>query len=428
MKLNPWSAVRVTEMNNVSDFDVVIVGGGLVGASLACALASQPLRVAVVESFPLGSDSQPGFDERTLALSYGSRQIFEGLGLWSEIVLSDATPIRHIHVSDQGYPGITHLDSEAEGVDALGYVVPSRVLGGVLAEALPGVANLTLFSPATLTQFSRDDQQATLTINHNNTQQTLTTRLLVGADGIQSAVRDLADIGSRQVDYGQTAVVTNIATERFHDYTAYERFTAHGPLAVLPASNNKDDIGYRSAVVWTVDSKQTEHILALDDEHFMQSLAEEFGQRLGSILRVGKRQAFPLSLRHARDHVQPRLALIGNAAHTLHPIAGQGFNLGLRDVAALAEVIKKATDAQDDPGSLLTLNAYARWRRRDHLRVIAFTDSMVRLFSNRFPPLVLARNLGLLAADILPPVKHGLTRRAMGLAGKLPRLARGLKI
>jgi 2-octaprenyl-6-methoxyphenol hydroxylase len=411
-----------------TDYDIVIIGGGLVGASLACALSQLPLRIAVVEAWPLGADEQPGFDERTLALSYGSRRIFEGLGLWQDIEQTDCTPIKRIHVSDRGHPGMTRLDCREQQLEALGYVVPSRVVGKVLTHAIGQQAAISLHSPARLLAMEVQAGQVELNLDENGTSRALTTRLVVGADGIHSSVRELAGIGSRQLDYGQTAVIANIGVSRFHDYTAYERFTDSGPLAILPASTAAEPAPWRCAVVWTVDSDQADAVMALDDASFKQRLTDMFGQRLGDIVQTGQRSAFPLSLRHAREHVRPRLALIGNAAHTLHPIAGQGFNLGLRDVASLAQVLSDAMEAAEDPGSLTVLKRYLGWRRRDHLRVISFTDGLVRLFSNNFIPLVLARNLGLATAELLPPLRHLLTRRAMGMTGQLPRLARGLPL
>jgi len=410
------------------DYDVVIVGGGLVGASLCCALGELPLRVAMIEAVPLAAESQPSFDERTLALAYGSKRIFDALGVWSGIESRGAWPIRQIHVSDRGYPGLTRLDSKAAAVEALGYVVASRVIGAALMERLAHVGRLELLCPAELTGLEIRAEQARLTVQSGDGVRRISTRLVVGADGGHSVVRELMGIATRDHDYHQTAIVSNITTQRFHGHTAYERFTSSGPLAVLPASCEGDTgaAQNRCALVWTVRSTDAEAILALPDAVFLARLQQRFGTRLGRILHAGRRHAYPLSLRQAREHVRPRLALVGNAAHTLHPVAGQGFNLGLRDVAALAQVLAEADG--EDPGCMAVLGTYAGWRTRDHRRVITFTDSLVRLFSNRFLPLAVARNLGLVAADLLPPVKQSLTRRAMGMAGRLPRLARGLPL
>lgn len=412
-------------------YDVLIAGGGLVGASLACALGGQPLRVGVIEARPLKSDQQPSFDARSVALAFGSRRVFEAMGLWAEMAALGVAPIERIHVSDRGHAGAARLDSVRQGVEAFGYVVENRVLGQVLGAALPRYDNVDFICPARLAEFdSTGDAAVRVSIEHDGEPRELHTRLLVAADGGDSMVRNLADIGTVNIDYGQSAVIANVVSARPHRNTAYERFTDTGPLAVLPACDHGDagEAGRRCALVWTVRSAQCDELLALDDAEFLARLQGRFGDRLGGFTRIGERHAYPLSLVHAREHVRPRLAIVGNAAHTLHPVAGQGFNLGLRDVAVLAQVVSDAVRAGEDPGSLPVLKQYANWRRRDHLQVSAFTDGLVRVFSNDSLPLAVARNLGLLALDVVPPLKGLLARRAMGFVGKLPRLARGLPL
>jgi len=414
-----------------NNYDIIIIGGGLVGASLACALGEQDLRIAVIEAVPLSSDAQPSYNERTVALGYGSRQIFEGIGIWSAIDELGATAIKKIHVSDRGHMGKTRLDCAKEGLDALGYVVDTRLLGQALAARLDALSNVELICPAKLTSLKFTSTNAALAIEVDGVEQTLSASLVVGADGVQSSVREQVGIKTFDMNYGQTAIITNVSVERSHRNIAYERFTPTGPLAVLPMSDVTEfdeGVEHRCSIVWTVKDKDRDAVLALDDRQFLAELTERFGGQLGQFTRVGKRIGFPLALKQAREHVRPRLALVGNAAHTVHPIAGQGFNLGLRDVAVLAEVIVGAVQANEDIGELLVLKRYARWRRRDHLRVIGFTDSMVRLFSNKFTPLALARNAGLVATDLFPPLKKLITRQAMGLSGHLPKLARGLRL
>lgn len=416
------------------DYDILIAGGGLVGASLACALAnpdSRPsgLRIGVVEAVPYRADNQPSFDERTLALAYGSRRIFEGLGVWADIEALGAAPIERIHVSDRGRAGFTRMDCRDEQLPALGYVVATRVLGQALWQRLSRLDGVDVLCPRRITDLHIDADSARLNLrDEREAETTLSTRLVVAADGGQSSLRRLAGIKTFDSDYGQSAIIANVLSEKPHANQAYERFTESGPLAILPMCDDTNSHGNRSAIVWTVATKDVERMMAMDDEAFIDGLQSRFGQRLGRFIQAGERQSYPLRLQQAREHVRPRLALIGNAAHTLHPIAGQGFNLGLRDVAALSQVLVDALRDGREPGALNVLKEYASWRRRDHLRVIAFTDSMVRTFSNTFGPLVLARNLGLMAADMLPPVKRLLTRQAMGLTGRLPRLARGLKL
>ncbi|NOX75028.1 MAG: 2-octaprenyl-6-methoxyphenyl hydroxylase [Gammaproteobacteria bacterium] len=419
--------------SNNTDYDLIIVGGGLAGVSLAISLAQQPLRVALIEAHPFRTGAPPSYDDRGIALSYGSRRIFEGLGLWPELT-PRVTPIHHIHVSDQGRFGFTRLESAQEHVDALGYVATARTLGEVLIAQLAQVSNLDLISPAQLIELKLGNDHATAIIEHQGDKQgllqSLTASLVVAADGGHSAVRQQLDIRTTQRDYGQTAIVANISTQCPHDNRAFERFTRHGPLALLPLDSDKSSEApdHRCALVWTRSPADAERLLAASETDFLSELQQCFGQRLGRLEKVGQRHSYPLKLIRAREQVRARLALIGNAAHTLHPIAGQGFNLGLRDVATLAQVIVDAHRAGENIGALSTLEPYAQWRQRDHRKVIGFTHALVRSFSNRFPPLALARNTGLLATDLLPPLKHSLARHSMGLAGKLPRLARGLAL
>jgi 2-octaprenyl-6-methoxyphenol hydroxylase len=402
-------------------FDVIIIGGGMAGASLALALSQQPLRIALIEAVPYRSETQPNYDDRAIALAEGTRRIFASLGVWDAIA-PHATNIERIHVSDQGHIGVARLDCREEHVPALGYVITARALGHALVNTTARLSNLSLISPATLVDIKLGADHASAIIEREGRTETLTAKLIVAADGGDSTARGLLDIPTAEHDYGQTAIIANVTTQRPHRHVAYERFTPHGPLALLPLGAE------RCALVWTRAPKDAERILSLDDAAFLKELQAEFGMRLGRFTKVGARAAHPLRLVQAREQVRHRLALIGNAAHTLHPIAGQGFNLGLRDVAALAQVLADAVKSQHDIGGLEVLDTYAQWRARDHRQVIGFTNTLVRTFSNRFPPLTLARNLGLLALDALPPVKHQLARHAMGLGGKLPRLARGLPL
>jgi len=408
-------------MTSTPDYDVVIIGGGLVGGTLACALGGQNLRIALVEAFPFKSDQQPSYDDRSIALAYGSRRILEGIGLWSQLA-SQATAIHRIHVSDRGHFGFTRLDCRDSGHDALGYVIENRAIGNVYADALEAQPALDILCPAELVSLQTDAQQVLVTLRQDTSTRQLTTRLLIGADGGNSSVRRLCNIGSRDWDYGQSAIIANITPELPHEHVAYERFTDTGPLALLPLS------GQRCSLVWTVRNAEVESLLALDDETFLGLLQQRFGQRLGELQRCGRRNSYPLRLIRAQRHQTPRVALIGNAAHTLHPIAGQGFNLGIRDVAALAQVLDEAVRQKQDIGAATILERYEQWRHRDQQHISALTDTLVRVFSNNFTPLVLARNAGLLALDLVPPLKRRLTRQAMGLAGRLPRLARGLPL
>jgi 2-octaprenyl-6-methoxyphenol hydroxylase len=405
----------------VAEYDVLIVGGGMVGASLACALGGHPLRVGMIESVPFGEPDQPSYDDRSIALAYGSQRIFAGMDLWQEIA-PQAMPIRKIHVSDRGHFGAVRMDAADMGCAALGYVVENRILGEVFHRRLTGLSNLDIFCPARLLEFAIDDRLMHARVSVEGGERRLRTRLIVGADGGRSVVRDLAGITANRTGYGQTAIIANITPGRDHRCMAYERFTASGPLAMLPLSGN------RCSMVWTVSEGDAQTVLGLSDAEFLASVQGQFGARLGILQKVGRRTAYPLTLISARQAVRERMVLIGNAAHTLHPVAGQGFNLGLRDVAALAEVLVEAVTAGRDPGAREVLDRYSAWRHGDQHRVTAMTDGLVRLFSNDLLPLVLARSAGLLVLDKLAPLKRLLMRQTMGTAGRQPRLARGLAL
>lgn len=421
----------MTDKNDI-DFDLIIIGGGLVGASLACALsqAELSLRIAIVEAFPFKSDDteyQPAFDARSVALSYTSKQVFEGIGLWSSINKLGVAAIKKIHISDRGHAGITRLSAEDENIDALGYVVETRVIGKALFDTLKKQKNITLIAPAKLKDFNLTTDKASACIEIDGKDKILTAKLLVAADGDDSVVRRLSGVRIRSREYDQAAVIANIATDQPHNNRAFERFTDSGPLALLPMAATQDEKN-RYSLVWTINRSEQEEMMSWDDKTFLLKLKERFGERAGQFLQVSQRHAYPLSLMRAREHVRERLAIIGNAAHTLHPVAGQGFNLGLRDVAALSQVIIDTLHENKDIGELSNLKIYADWRRRDHIQTAMATDGLVRLFSNNFLPLAALRNLGLLVVDLVPPLKKVFARHAMGFVGKLPRLARGLKL
>jgi 2-octaprenyl-6-methoxyphenol hydroxylase len=376
----------------------------------------------LAEARPFADTAHPGYDDRPLALSFGSRRIFEGLDLWRAIA-GKATPILKIHVSDRGRPGFVRLEARDQGVEALGYVAISRDVGAALAARLDELDDVTLLCPALLQRVAIEPKAARATVQMEGDQSVeLTSRLLVAADGAHSRVRRDLGIDTIRWDYRQTAVIANTTPGLPHRNIAFERFTDAGPLALLPMSEG------RCAVVCTVAEQDCDGVLGLDDAGFLALLQDRFGDRLGRFQRIGARQAYPLFMMKSREHARYRVAVIGNAAHTLHPVAGQGFNLGLRDVAALAEVIVDAQRAGDDPGTPAVLQRYADWRRWDQRGAIAFTDGLARLFSNPLWPVRLARNLGLLALDLLPPAKSLLSRHTMGLEGRLPRLARGLPL
>jgi len=400
--------------------DVAIAGGGMVGLSLAAALAELPLDVVVIEPVLPAADQQPSFDSRTTALSGGSRRMLEGIGVWAAVA-AQATPIRCIHVSERGAFGTARLTAAEQGVAALGYTIENRLLGQALRERAAGIARLTLLN-ARVRELQPGDQAVRLATDAGDA---ISARLVVAADGAQSAVRAALGIDASVSDYGQHAVIAHVDTGRFHDYTAFERFTPGGPIAVLPIAEG------RSAVVWTLAPDAARRALALDDAGFIAELQQTFGLRLGRFTRVGRRQSYPLSLTRSELLTAPRAVILGNAAQGLHPVAGQGFNLGLRDVAALAELLADEIAAHGpdaDPGAARMLERYAEWRRPDRQAVIRFTDLLVRGFGMPLGSLRRLRSAGLLAFDLMRPVKHEFARRTMGLAGRQPRLIRGLRL
>ena len=399
-------------------YDLVIVGGGPVGASLARALAGVDLSIALVEAVPPRDPGQPSYDERVLALAHGSRRIFEGMGLWPRLA-PHAHPIAHIHVSQRGRFGATRLHAREEGVDALGHVIPTRAIGQTLWDELPRQANLDIHCPARLTALELTRTSARLRLDTDTGPRTLEAALVVAADGGASPTRRLAGIDTEETDYGQSAVIATVTPERPHRDTAYERFTESGPLALLPMSEG------RCSLVFTVRRGEEDALLALDDTAFLARVEARLPHQ-GGYLRVSPRRAYPLRLVRARRLTAPRLALAGNAAHTLHPVAGQGFNLGLRDVAHLAEAIADAHRAGTDLGDPELLAAYERACRPDHDRTIGFTDFLARAFVLRAPPAGHLRGLGLVALNLCAPLKRGFARHTLGLTPPLPRLARGL--
>ena len=405
-------------------YDIVIAGGGMIGTSLALALAPLGLRIAVVEAVARKDEAQPSFDDRSTALSRSTQRMFEAMGLWTEIVAA-STPIRNIHVSDQGRFGFSHIDAEEQGVEALGYVVINRVLGNVLQQALTSRPEITVVCPARIVGVTLDTDAATASVEcEDGSQRQLSCSLLVAADGANSAVRDMIGITAEKSSYGQRAVIGNLLPEKPIDNVAYERFTAQGPLAVLPVAEG------RAGFVWTVSEDDAERVMSLDDAAFLAELQQEFGYRLGTFSRVGKRAAYPLVLSKALRLTATRSVLIGNSAHGLHPVSAQGFNLGMRDVAAIVDCIADARAAEGscDPGAAALLERYAEWRRSDQQKLVRFTDSLVKLFGSQRPPLRALRNLGMLGFDLVPGVRSLFAKHTMGLAGRLPRLSRGVPV
>jgi 2-octaprenyl-6-methoxyphenol hydroxylase len=405
-------------------YDIVIAGGGMIGTSLALALAPLGLRIAVVEAVARRDAAQPSFDDRSTALSRSTQRMFEAMGLWKEIVAA-STPILSIHVSDQGRFGFSHIDAEEQGVEALGYVVINRVLGEVLQRTLENRPEVTLICPARIVDVELESDAAAASVAfENGEEQRLSCSLLIAADGAHSAVREMMGITAERSSYGQRAVIGNLLPEKPINNVAYERFTSQGPLAVLPVADG------RAGFVWTVSEGDAERVMSLDDTAFLAELQDEFGYRLGRFSRVGKRASYPLVLSKALRLTATRSVLIGNSAHGLHPVSAQGFNLGMRDVAAIVDCIADARGASSscDPGDAALLERYADWRRSDQKKLVRFTDSLVKLFGSDRPPLRVLRDIGMLGFDLVPGVRSLFAKHTMGLAGRLPRLSRGVPV
>ncbi|WP_061238624.1 2-octaprenyl-6-methoxyphenyl hydroxylase [Ectopseudomonas composti] len=389
----------------MSRVNLAIIGGGLVGASLALALQDtarqRGWRIALIEPFAPGSEYQPSYDARSTALSYGSRLIYERLGLW-QCIAQRAEPIQQIHVSDRGRFGAARLQAIEEGVPALGYVVENAWIGHCLWQALDAEV-IEWRCPAEVVGMQRVDDGYRLTLNDETC---LDCDLAILADGGRSALREQLGIVVSSKPYGQSALIANVSPLEAHRGQAFERFTDDGPMAMLPLSDN------RCALVWTRASADAERLLRVSEANFLAELQQAFGYRLGALRQVGARHLYPLSLVEAQEQVRAHLVVLGNAAHSLHPIAGQGYNLSLRDTLALAEVLI----GSDAPlGDFTTLQRYQQRQQRDQNMTVGFSDQVTRLFSNAQPLLATGRNLGLLGLDLLPPAKRWFARQAMGM-------------
>ena len=404
--------------------DIAIVGGGMVGASLAVALAPLGMKVALIEAIPYDSASQPSFDERTTALSNGSCRILRTLGVWTQVE-AQATPIRKIHVSDQGRFGFARIDAAEQNLTAMGYVVPNRALGMALWSLVAERANVEVNCPAKVVRIERGERAVTLEIAAAGAAAAIDARLVVAADGAHSAVRSAFGVDAQSRDYEQTAIITTVLPQRFHDHVAYERFTGSGPLALLPLE------GGRCTLVMTLSRATAESAMAWSDDEFLAEAQRRFGFRLGRFLKVGRRVPYPLALTRAERTSAERCVIVGNAAQGLHPVAGMGFNLGLRDIASVAELIAEHRhEPYFDPGASSLLAEYDAWRAADRAGVIAFTDGLVRMFASPSSVVRRLRNIGLLAFDLLPPAKAAMSRLSAGGGGRtrVPKLARGVAL
>lgn len=398
---------------DVRHYDLVIVGGGLAGNCLGFALKGLGLRIAIIEASTRAQLYASPAGDRALALAAGTVNALEALGIWDGIA-DKATAIKHIHISDRGHFGKTRLSAQKANVAALGYVITARDLETYIAD-LVAQTDMDIIAPARVVGLMSGHGEINVSIKQDDAAKqkdglNLTAKLLVGADGGLSSVRTLLDIPQQVTDYRQTALVTTVKSSLPHHNTAYERFTPSGPLALLPLDKR------HNSVVWTRTTDEAQALMLGSEKDFINELQHCFGYRLGELALTAPRRAFPLSLIRAETMQQGRAVIIGNAVHQLHPVAGQGFNLGLRDVMRLAENLTAVVRNQQDIGDPDVLAAYAKARLKDHSRVIGFTDSVVKIFSNDWQALIAARNIGLALLDHVPAAKAALAKQAMGLA------------
>lgn len=435
-----------------SEAELIVVGGGLVGLTLAIACAEGGIRTIVVEAESAEALVSTAYDGRSAAIAYGSQQVLQAIGAWDSIA-PQAQPILDIRVTDGGWhvkgagPGYvhySHLDlldrkpavqapdpdiimaCEPEPAAApFGYIVENRVTRIALLARAKECTNLTHLAPHTVTALDLASDAARVTLEDGSV---LTAQLVVAADGKQSALRRMAGIAAREFGYKQTAIVCTVTHEQPHNGVAHEHFLPAGPFAMLPMTDETladGTVRHRSSIVWSEDPRLVPMLLKLDDAAFGKEIERRFGSSLGQVRPLGPRFSYPLTMVLADSYVRPRFALTGDAAHGIHPIAGQGFNLGVRDVAALAEVLVDASRAGLDLGAMDVLDRYARWRRFDNLMLSTFMDGLTRLFSNDFGPLRMARDLGFAIFNRTMPLKRLAMRHAMGIVGKLPRLVQG---
>jgi 2-octaprenyl-6-methoxyphenol hydroxylase len=398
--------------------DVLVVGGGLAGGVMAIALALGGLDVVVVDREDPKVAIKDAFDGRASAIALASQKVFHALGLW-EAMKERSAPILEIRVTDGESPFFLHYDYQDTGDEPLGYMVENQINRKAIFKRIGELDNILYLAPASVAEIERGPEGVSAVLSDGRK---VSASLVVGADGRRSQMREAAGIRLTTLPYHQTGIVCTVAHEHPHDFIAHEHFLAAGPFAILPLMDN------RSSIVWTERDDLVDSIMALDDAGFHEELSRRFGDFLGKTKVVGPRFSYPFTLQYAESATAERLALVADAYHGMHPVAGQGLNMGLRDVAALAEVVVEAHDLGMDIGSSGVLERYQRWRRFDNALMLGLTDMLVRLFSNDVLPLRLARDVGMAVVDKIPPLKKVFMRHAMGLVGDLPRLMRGESI
>ncbi|WP_016949483.1 FAD-dependent hydroxylase [Anabaena sp. PCC 7108] len=396
------------------DYDLVIVGGGIVGLTLAAALKDSGLSVLLIEAKVTSAAVAKG---QAYAVHMLSARIFQGIGIWDKI-LPNVAKYNKVRLSDADYADVVKFQTSDLGTSELGYVAEHYTLLQPLQEFVQNCPNVTYLCPAEVINTQNDKDIVTVNIKVDGENRTIRSKLLVAADGSKSPIRQAAGIKTKGWKYWQSCIVAFVKPEKCHNHTAYEKFWASGPFAILPLPGN------RCRIVWTAPHEEAKALCALNDQEFLAELTKRYGEQMGKLELLGDRFIFQVQLMQSDRYVLPRLALVGDAAHNCHPVGGQGLNLGIRDAAALAEVIQTAHQVGEDIGNIQILKKYERWRKKENLTILGFTDLLDRVFSNNFLPVVIIRRLGLWLMQRVPMLKVFALKLMIGLKGKTPELAK----